>query len=189
MKVLWSKETKKKFKDTLKDYFELLYPEDYSDALVSKEDKPSLKEARRKVSVPLSGVVKQTEDGFVYVDVSNDVIHGLFQLIDEEGIEKPPYFEERFNGVGAHITITNKQELGDQEFKDVGKEVTFKLGKMYSIDPLGWEDVERVWFVEVFSSDIENLRKKYGLRKRKHKKGKSMEFHITIAVRRYKNEK
>ena len=61
--------------------------------------------------VQLKGVIQQTDKGFVYVKISNDVIHGFFKLIDEEGIEEPPYFGKGDNKIGAHISLINDDEL------------------------------------------------------------------------------
>ena len=176
--------TKKKKNKT--QYWSLLFPTngfEYGDlsATIGSSD-GSLVLASRKISVPLKGVLRQTEDGFVYVDVSNNIIHGLFTLLGEDEVEKPPYFEDGM--VGAHISVTNQKELGDRKFEDVGKEITFKLGKMYSVDPLGWDDMDRVGFVEVMSPELERIRKKHGLTKLKIKDEKQMQFHITFAVKR-----
>ena len=133
----------------------------------------------RKVSVPLKGVLKQQPNGWVYVNVSNDVIHGLYSLIAEEGVEKPPYFND--GGVGAHISAIHESELKDKEFKDVGREVTFKLGPMVSVEPEGWKDMERVYFIEVDSPDLEKIRQKYGLPKTY--KGLGHSWHITVGTR------
>lgn len=182
MKVVLSEKTKKKLKEDKEfqeSYWRMIYPDQFADDMTSEEEKQT-KTASRKISVPLKGVLRQTKDGFVYVDISNDVIHGLFQLIDEEGIEKPPYMNDEFNNVGAHISVIGKKELTDKVFTDSGKVITFKMGRFYSVEPEGWEEMERVWFIEVDSPDLENIREKYGL----SKKHNDHEYHITIAVKR-----
>ena len=134
----------------------------------------------RKISVPLFGIVKKTIDGFIYVKISNDVINGMFSMIDEDGIEKPPYNTNEMNNVGAHISLIHSDEFPkDDIFTDSGRKVSFKLGNFYSVKPDGWDEVKRVWFLEVESPDMESIRSKYGLSKKKD----GHEFHLTIAVK------
>lgn len=142
----------------------------------------------RLISVPLRGTLKQTDDGFVYLNLSNDVIHGLFTLIDDEGIEKPPYDKGKYNGLGAHISVMNQDEFKEEtEIKEIGKEFSFKLGKFYSTRPENWDEMDRVWFVSIISPELEKLRKKYGLPKTYQ--GKGHDFHITIGVRKKTKKK
>jgi len=137
----------------------------------------------RLVSVSLKGKLKQTNDGFVYLDISNNVINGIFSLIDEDDIEKPPYDLGKYNGLGAHISVMNQDEFKEPtEIKEIGRDFSFKLDKMHSTRPEGWDDMERVWFLSVQSPELEKLRKKYKLPK--SYKGKGHDFHITIAVRK-----
>ena len=134
----------------------------------------------RLISVPLKGILKQTDDGYIYLSVSNDVIHGLFSLIDEENIEKALYGD-----IGAHISVMNEDEF-EEEIKigEIGKEFVFKLGKFHSTEPDGWDEMERVWFITCISPELEKLRKKYGLPKTYKNMGH--EFHCTIAIRKKK---
>jgi len=164
MLVIESKGAKGKSfdKKKLKSYWRRVYPKKYTDVLVGR------------------GTLRQRDNGFLYLDISNNVIHGMYSLIDEEDIDKPPYFGD--GEVGAHVSVAYEEEVEDLEIKEIGKEYNFKLGKFYSTNPEGWDKMERVWFVEVVAPELEKLRKKYGLSKllNGHK------FHITVAVRRNK---
>jgi len=185
MKIIKTEKYKdklKKNKKNFKKYWKEIFPKEYVSNL-SANTKSGFIKIARKLQVPLIGTVKQTYDGFVYVDISNDVIHGLFSLIDSETKEKPPYLEDDYNNVGAHISVINAKELTKEKpFQDSGTEVHFKLGKFYSVDPESWKGIKRVWFVEVESPELEEIREKYGL----SKKLKGHEFHITVAVERNK---
>lgn len=144
-------------------------------------DTDFLKIGGRLETVPLFGVLKQASDGYVYVDVSNNFIHGIFPLIKEKDIEKPPYFESKYQRVGAHISVMKSEEVEEiEEIEEIGEEFTFKLGGLKSVEPEGWDDVERVWFIQVESPELEQLRKKYGF----SKKLNGHEFHITVAVKK-----
>jgi hypothetical protein len=64
-------------------------------------------------------------------------------------------------------------------FQERGKVFRYNIGKIKTCVPDGWEEFGRVWFVEVNSPELQNLRKSYGLSSLpKHP------FHITIGVRR-----
>ena len=139
----------------------------------------------RLISVPLKGKLQQTKDGFVYLDISNNVINGLFTLIDEDDIEKPPYDLGKYNGLGAHISVMNQDEFKEKtEIKEIGKEFHFKLDKLYSTKPEGWQEMERVWFLAVDAPELEQLRKKYKLPRTYQ--GKGHKFHLSVAVRKKK---
>ena len=134
-------------------------------------------------SVPLKGKLMQTEKGFVYLKVSNDVIHGMFRLIDDDSVEEPPYFGDKPSQIGAHISVIADDEIEEnkiEEIVELGKEFNFKLGKMYQTKPEGWDELDKVFFIAVDSPELVKLRKKYGLQK--SYKGKGHEFHITVGV-------
>tara|TARA_Y100000310_G_scaffold333763_1_gene411982 strand:+ start:12647 stop:13117 length:471 start_codon:yes stop_codon:yes gene_type:complete len=138
-----------------------------------------------KKDVSLKGVLRQADDGFCFLEISNNVIHGLFTLIDEDDIEKPPYFGKSKNG--AHISVISFDEaekLGDTKIEEIGQEFNFELGEFKSVNPEGWDDMKRVWFVEVDVPEIKELRRKYKLPSTYN--GKGHKFHITIAVRKKK---
>ena len=131
------------------------------------------KQAEKLKDVKLVGKLKQTKDGFTYLDIPDNVITALFALIDKDGIVKPPPYS-----TGAHISVMDDKEVQDIDIKELGQEFNFTMGEMKSTKPEGWEEVDRVYFVQVYSEELEKLRKKYGL----SKKLKGHEFHITIAI-------
>ena len=129
----------------------------------------------------MSGTLKQTDNGFVYIDVSNDVVDGLFSMVDndknDDDLVKPPYNQKKYNQLGAHISVINDDEL-DDDIKELGEEFYFKLSDVKSTNPEGWDEVKKVYFVEVESPELEKLRQKYDLPKRLN----GHQFHITIGV-------
>jgi len=136
------------------------------------------KKAETLKNVDLKGKLKQTDDGFVYLDLPDAVVNGLFAIIDEDGIEKPPYHLKRYNAIGAHISVMKNDELKELKIKEIGKEYNFNLGELKSTKPKGWDEVDEVYFVQVSAPELEELRKKYNL----PKKIDGHEFHITIAI-------
>ena len=138
-----------------------------------------------KRTVPLTGTLRQSKDGFVYLEVSNDIIHGLFSILKDEEAVKPPYFGE--DGIGAHISVIATSEIEKyklDKIEEIGKEFEFKFDKIKSVDPHGWHGIEHVWFIEVKAPSLRNLRKKYGLPG--SYKNLGHKFHITFAVKHKK---
>jgi hypothetical protein len=182
MKVIATKNKKKKDTKKLKKYWTLVYPSWYANKLVANEEYTITKIAKKELdNVELKGKLKQTKDGFTYADISNNVIHGLFTLINNDNKEKPPYFGR--DGIGAHISIISDEEITeDIKIEELGEEISFTLGSVYSTKPEGWDEMKRVWFVSVDSPEIKKLRKKYKLPETYKDKGH--DFHITIAVER-----
>jgi len=128
-------------------------------------------------TVKLTGKLKQTSDGFVYLDVPDEILHGFYTILSGD-VKKPPYFSKKFNKVGAHISVTNTDELGGQTVSEIGDEIEYTLYRMEQVNPDGWDEMKQVYFISVKSPELENLRQKYGLAKKKN----GHEFHITIAV-------
>ena len=138
--------------------------------------------ASKLVSVPLKGILRQTDEGFTYLKIPNNIVHGLFKLIDEKDIEEPPYDKGKYKKIGAHISVINGDEVEDDdlEIKEIGQEFNFELGEFYQTKPDSWEEMEKVWFVSVVSPELEKLRENYGL----SKKLNGHDFHFTCAVRK-----
>ena len=186
MKLIVSQKLGQNNKDKLITFWSLVYPVSY--ILSTKgamENSAFIKTAKQRLrSVPLTGVLKRTKDGFTYLKIPNNVINGLFACIDEENISKPPYNQGKYKSIGAHISVIQSSETEGKELeiKELGQEFSFKLGKFYSIEPKNWKEMERVWFVTVESPELERLRKKYKLTK----KIEGHEFHVSVAVRRKK---
>ncbi len=184
MKIIVSKKSKKnKKKDSYEEnYWKTVYPDDYAEKLVSEEELEELKMASRKKQVPLVGKLKKTHDNFVYLDISNNIINGLYSMLSEDA-EKPPYNNKGFNNVGAHISIIGSSEYDDKEIdniEELGDEFEFKTGKVYSVNPEGWKEMQEVWFMDIDSPALEKLRQKYGLPKLMG----DHNFHISFAVKR-----
>jgi hypothetical protein len=180
MKTIFSKQCRYKRKK-FKKYWRVLEPKKYVDLMISNKESIFLKIAGQELKeVELFGILKQSKNGFVYLDISNNVIHGLFTMIDEEGIEKPPYFDK--DGVGCHISVISEEEIKDKKIKEIGEKFKFKLDKMYSVKPDTWEEMERVWFISLKAPRLSDLRKKYDLPATYKDKGE--DFHISVAVKR-----
>ena len=123
--------------------------------------------------VKLKGKLKQTSDGFVYLDVPDEVVLGLATAV---GVKKPPYFTKKFNNVGAHISVMGKSDTADLKISELGKEFEYTIEGLEQLKPDDWEEMKQVYFITVESPALEKLRVKYGLPKKHH--GHS--YHITF---------
>jgi len=187
MKVLKSKKAKRRNKKSLKRHWSLLEPFDHVTLMLANMDfGPLHKEAARLKKEKLKGKLKQTDDDFVYIDINDSIIHGLFPLIDkDDNAKEPPYFGKGDDKIGAHISAISNEEITDDiKIDEIGKEIEFGLKEMYSTNPASWDEVNRVWFVAVDVPEIKKIRKKYNLPPTYLDKGH--DFHITIGIREAK---
>lgn len=172
---------KRRKKDQAKvtTYWSNLYPMPYAEDMTKDYKEAMTKIATKAKDVVFTGVLKQTKDGFVYVDVDNSILKGFLALLPEA--EKTPR-NKKSNDIGAHITVIKNREVSENDikFKDVDKEIEYTItGVDEVVDPDGWDEMEKVWFLRVDAPELEKLRKKYKLSPRI----KNHNFHITIGVK------
>jgi len=135
------------------------------------------------LSYSLAGRLYASKSGWILLAVPNAFAHGLFAALDDTGLELPPGPEGRFD---AHISVMNKDEVesigGVDRVTERGHVFHYTLGPLREVVPDGWDDMGRVWLVEVRSPELEKLRKSYGLTALPN--DNKYKFHITVAVRR-----
>lgn len=127
--------------------------------------------AYAKKNLPSHGVLRQNKDGYAYVKVNDSYINELFNIIKlDNSYKRPPYFRRK-DSPGAHISVAYSDEK--VRFKEVGSSYSFELREINIVE------AKKNYYVvlNVFSPQLETLRKKYGL----SRKLKDHEFHITIA--------
>lgn len=123
------------------------------------------------------GILKNS-GAFVYVDIDDQYIHKLISFIQEQGFDKPSYFENS-DLVGAHITVIYPDEMkeyGIKEIRECGQEIAFALKECQIAHPPKWKEGENVFILLVEAPELDRIRQKYGLPKRVY------DFHITIGV-------
>lgn len=138
------------------------------------------------------GTFQKTDDGFCYIKISNDLLDGVYAIVDRDygDLEKPPYFshnvdkiKRKLNPIETHISVISNDEFTDNNLnvdKYIGNTVKFKIVGAKFTTPDGWEEMDKVFFIEVESEDIANIRKELKLPKTYKDKGHN--FHITFAV-------
>lgn len=135
-----------------------------------------------ELSYGLSGRLYLSKSGWLLLSVPNAFLRGCFNALSAPGVELPRHSDGSLN---AHISVMHSSEvdsIGAENISERGKLFRYTLGKTREVNPKGWDGVERCWFVEAHSPELEKLRKSYGLsalpNDGKHK------FHITFAVRK-----
>lgn len=129
------------------------------------------------------GFLKKTDDGFVYVKVSNAFINQLLPLLNQSQVKTPPYFGP--NRVGAHISVIRDFEITNPKtlhINELGKKVFFEISDLCSVKPLGFPGCKKVWFLQVRCPELEQLRERLGF----SPKIAGHEFHITIGIEKEK---
>lgn len=129
----------------------------------------------------LSGRLYLSKSGWLLLSVPNSLVRGAYDALDEVGISLP------VNEAGvleAHISVMDPDEIasigGSDKITERGHFFTYSTGPVKSVEPSGWAEMSRVWYITVDSPDLRSLRKSYGLEPLR----KGHDQHITIAVRR-----
>ena len=130
-------------------------------------------------SIPMVGKLdlSQTNGSYGTLNVPDVFMKAVYEAIKEPGMEPSPN--------GAHISVFDDEEMEalSLPLPENGSMVDFRLRSIESVEPEGWDEMERVWFVTVDSEELERLRKRYGFTPLMHE---SHPFHITVAVRKNK---
>lgn len=120
------------------------------------------------------GTLKQTSDGLVYLQVSDDYIHKLHPFLALDGAQKPFYC--------AHIPVISEKELSTlsaDQIKELGESFNFSVKDCQRINLEQHPDVESMWVLNIESPSLEHLRERYGLSSRLH----SQDFTIVIGTK------
>lgn len=130
-------------------------------------------------SLSFSGEIKQSANGFVYVDISDDYIYKVFPLIASYDSQAalPPYFDRK-DAAGAHISFILAKEHAKIPPEWIGKKIDFAVTGLFSVIPDGFSGAEKIYLLEVTAPELETLREQLGL----NPKIDGHEFHITVAI-------
>jgi hypothetical protein len=127
------------------------------------------------------GILKQKDNGYLYVEVSNDFIDETLPIIEAPGKIVPPRHYTSKKGIGAHISVIYENELilnEIWEIKELGKEFTFKVMELRTVKLNKENKIKKLWLLAVSAPELEKLRESYGLPTRL----KNHDFHITIGT-------
>lgn len=143
------------------------------------ENQPQVYE--KVVQLEQKGILKQKDNGYLYVEVPNDFISEALPLIDAQGKIVPPRHYTSKKGIGAHISVMyeNEQILNEiWEIKELGQEFTFTVMELRTVKLNKDNKMKKLWLLAVAAPELEKLRESYGL----SSKLKNHDFHITIGT-------
>lgn len=133
----------------------------------------------------LSGELYLSKSDWILLSVPNSLVRGAFDALDEHGVELPLQSDGTLN---AHISVMRPEELdqigGPDKISERGHHFRYTLGPVKEAKPDSWEGISKVWFIEIKSKDLQNLRKSYGLSPLPN--NNKFQFHITIGRLRKK---
>jgi hypothetical protein len=132
--------------------------------------------AKETQEVWLEGELKQTSEGFVYLDVPGHLITAFLGMIPDRGVEHPREASDPY--AGAHISVIKRQEAEGKKIREVGRRYQYRVKGVEKVKPGTWDGVDTVYFVTVDAPDLEKLRQRHGL----SKKISGHDFHITVGL-------
>lgn len=129
----------------------------------------------------LKGRLTFSRSGWLILEVPNSIGNGLFQALNEHGIEQP--ISESLGRYNAHVSVIRPEEIeqigGPDKIKARGQMIGFNIGQVREIaNPAGWADVSKVWVANIQSPELMTLRRSLGLGDPK------FPFHLTFAIRK-----
>lgn len=131
-------------------------------------------------SYALSGELYLSDSNWLLLRVPNSLIRGVYDAINEPGVELPLQSSGRLVG---HVSVMSKDEvegIGAEHISERGHHFTYTLGPLKTVKPNNWNDVSMVYYVTVESPELKKLRQSYGLESQRN----GYDFHITVGIRR-----
>ncbi|MCB1180835.1 MAG: hypothetical protein KDK55_02265 [Chlamydiia bacterium] len=124
------------------------------------------------ITLSNQGILKRKDNGFIYLDVSNEFITEIIPLLDHEGMLRARPTASR--SIGAHISVFHEME--DITPKELGEAFSFEVKEIRSFTLHTRDGFKKLWVIAVNSPELENLREKYGY----SPKLKGFDYHITL---------
>ena len=129
--------------------------------------------------LPHEGILKQTREGFLYIELPKEYVFGILPLIANSKVCPPPYFDTE--KVGAHITVATAEEMASLKLPKVpylGAPIPFSIINFSQVQLENSILGSEMYMLTVESPQINEIRKALGLTP----KIKGYDFHITIGV-------
>jgi hypothetical protein len=140
--------------------------------------------AETKPAYNLVGTLYLSSSGWIMLSVPNALVRGIFAAMNEPGIELPPSGET--GQLNAHVSVLRPSEIdmigGPDKITERGKQFHYSLGRLVEVEPEGWPEMAKVWFVRIHSPALQFFRRSYGLSSLPND-GK-YDFHVSVACRR-----
>jgi hypothetical protein len=127
------------------------------------------------------GILKQKDNGYLYIEVSRDYIAQILPLIEAPGKLVPPKHCTSKKGIGPHISVMYENEQIENEIwqiDELGQEFSFSILELRTVRLNKDGKMKKLWLMAVYAPELERLRERYGL----SSKLKGHDFHITICT-------
>jgi hypothetical protein len=132
------------------------------------------------------GRLYAASSGFILLSVPNAIGRGVFDTLQEPGLELPPGPDG--SPYSAHITVMRPSEVdaigGADNVNERGHAFPFNLGPLCKINNPGNGSLSAVYALEISSPELQQLRRTYGLPSLPTENGKEYPFHLTVGIRR-----
>lgn len=132
----------------------------------------------------MAGTLYLADSNWIMLSVPNALVRGSFAAMHEPGVELPP--PGPTGKLVAHITVIRPEELdvigGPDKISERGKQFRYSLGRLKEVEPDGWPEMAKVYFLTVHSPELQALRRSYGLTSLP--KDGEHPFHVTVAVKK-----
>jgi DNA-directed RNA polymerase beta subunit len=126
---------------------------------------------------------------WVLLNVHKGLCESAYHSLKSEGVDCEAHHDN------PHISVLRPEEVETVKKKygvnwhgavQPGKQFRFRIVRMVSVIPVGWPEMDRVWFLEVESPELQKYRDELGFPYLpKHpERGHDMRFHITFATHR-----
>jgi hypothetical protein len=128
--------------------------------------------------LPHQGVLQKTDDGLLYLKVTDRYVYELLPLLPDV-LSPPPYFGPGL--IGAHITIIHPGEVNwakPPKIPALGTQFSFTLGHFAWAVPQNIPKAAKVYFLTVESPELVKIRTDAGL----SPKFKEHDLHISVGV-------
>lgn len=134
------------------------------------EDQPAALEVA--ASIQKTGILKQKENGFIYLDIDNAFIDDVIPVMELPGeIRKRPTSSR---SMGAHISVFDEHE--SIQPVELGQVFHFEVKDIRSFTLHSRDGLKKLWVISTESPELEALRESYGLSPRL----KGYDYHITL---------
>ena len=114
-----------------------------------------------------------TNNGSLCLLVPAPIVRGAFASIPDQGTSLPP-------NIGRVVVMTPSEvkTIGPNNIDERGHEFNYRLGPIH--ETTGYKGISKIWYQEVKSTELNNLRKSYGL----SDKPSGDKFKLIIAIRK-----
>jgi hypothetical protein len=154
----------------------------------TKEEMPSIVYNSASVcayvrnALPQKGILRQDHEGFVYLELPDHFITDIFPLIHDQECEAISL--HYLDPSPAHIPVILPHEWAQRkgwgEIKELETTFSFEITRLFSLKPIRWPGIEKVYCLSIQSPQLENYRERHLLPSRI----RGHDFHVAIAFKK-----